>query len=66
MFFIILSKEFKLLFTLNSFSFSAYRKYNFRMKETSRKKNINIEDIIIKLNESPYNEKSFAIRDYEI
>ena len=59
-------KEFKLLFRLNSYFFSAYRKYNFRMKETSRKKNINVEDIIIKLNESPYNEKSFAIRDYEI
>jgi serine/threonine-protein phosphatase PP1 catalytic subunit len=36
------------------------------MKETSRKKNINIEHIIIKLCESPYNERSFAIRDYEI
>jgi serine/threonine-protein phosphatase PP1 catalytic subunit len=36
------------------------------MKETSRKKNIKIEDIIIKLYESPYNVRSFAIRDYEI
>ena len=37
------------------------------MKETqTRRKNINIDDIIIKLTETTFNERSFALREYEV
>jgi hypothetical protein len=35
------------------------------MKDThSRRKNLNIDDIIVKLCEAPFHEKSFALREY--
>jgi hypothetical protein len=36
------------------------------MKEGHKRKNINIDDIIIKLTETPYNERSFTLREHEV